>query len=54
MGKLGKLKIEYYRERKKIRRPKSTFPTFPNKRRGVLLMSIKRLVEVQKSSSYRE
>lgn len=50
MGKLGKLKIEYYRERKKIRRPKTTFPTFPNKRRGVLLMRIKWLVEVQKSS----
>lgn len=50
MGKLGKLKIEYYREREKIKRPKTTFPTFPNKRRGVLLMSIKRLVEVQKLS----
>lgn len=50
MGKLGKLKIEYYREKKKIRRPKTTFPTFPNKSGGVLLMSMKRLVEVQKSS----
>ena len=50
MGKLGKLKIEYYREREKIKSPKTTFPTFPNKSGGVLLMSMKRLVEVQKSS----
>ena len=29
MGKLGKLKIEYYRERKKNKKTENNFPNFP-------------------------